>query len=78
MLLRKLSNPAWQVWLACVLLPTNTRLHTAYMPTYGSSRRMSYKGYKGRRPQSRRLTASLFNNTHEAMKKKKKFVVILV
>eukprot|EP00983_Pelagomonas_calceolata_P039417 1137176-Pelagomonas_calceolata.AAC.3 len=43
MLLRKLSNPAWQVWLACVLLPVNTRLHTAYMPTYGSSRRMAYQ-----------------------------------
>eukprot|EP00983_Pelagomonas_calceolata_P130939 1161729-Pelagomonas_calceolata.AAC.1 len=29
------------------------------------------------RPQSRRLTASLFINTHEVMKKKRKFVVIL-
>eukprot|EP00983_Pelagomonas_calceolata_P040080 1137447-Pelagomonas_calceolata.AAC.4 len=31
----------------------------------------SYKGYKGTRPQSRRLTASLFINAHEVMKKKK-------
>eukprot|EP00983_Pelagomonas_calceolata_P015163 482674-Pelagomonas_calceolata.AAC.1 len=43
MLLRKLSNPAWQARLAYVLLPINTRSHTAYMPTYGSSRRMSYQ-----------------------------------
>eukprot|EP00983_Pelagomonas_calceolata_P018205 570784-Pelagomonas_calceolata.AAC.1 len=43
MLLRKLSNPAWQAWLACILLPINTRLDTAYMPTHGSSRRMSYQ-----------------------------------
>eukprot|EP00983_Pelagomonas_calceolata_P111123 1159749-Pelagomonas_calceolata.AAC.9 len=28
------------------------------------------KGYKGKRPQSRRLTASLFINSHEVMKKK--------
>eukprot|EP00983_Pelagomonas_calceolata_P072014 1151487-Pelagomonas_calceolata.AAC.1 len=38
----------------------------------------AYKGYKGKRPQSRCLTASLFINTHEVMKKKRKFVVILV
>eukprot|EP00983_Pelagomonas_calceolata_P079194 1154566-Pelagomonas_calceolata.AAC.1 len=25
------------------LVPINTRLHTTYMPTYGSSRRMSYQ-----------------------------------
>eukprot|EP00983_Pelagomonas_calceolata_P010286 334039-Pelagomonas_calceolata.AAC.1 len=37
-----------------------------------------YKGYKGKGPQSRRLTAILFINTHEVMKKKRKFVVILV
>eukprot|EP00983_Pelagomonas_calceolata_P007942 259611-Pelagomonas_calceolata.AAC.1 len=43
MLLRNLSNPAWQAWPAYVLLPINTRLHTAYMLTYGSSRRMSYQ-----------------------------------
>eukprot|EP00983_Pelagomonas_calceolata_P116376 1160295-Pelagomonas_calceolata.AAC.6 len=30
-----------------------------------------YKGYKGKRHQSRRLTASLFINTHEVMKKKR-------
>eukprot|EP00983_Pelagomonas_calceolata_P061698 1146935-Pelagomonas_calceolata.AAC.3 len=36
-----------------------------------------YKGYKGKRPQSRCLTAGLFINTHEVMKKKRKFVVIL-
>eukprot|EP00983_Pelagomonas_calceolata_P003339 108692-Pelagomonas_calceolata.AAC.1 len=33
----------WQAWLAYVLLPINTRLHTAYMPSYGSSRRMPYQ-----------------------------------
>eukprot|EP00983_Pelagomonas_calceolata_P021299 667400-Pelagomonas_calceolata.AAC.1 len=43
MLLMKLSNPAWQAWLANVLVPINTRLHIACMPTYGSSRRMSYQ-----------------------------------
>eukprot|EP00983_Pelagomonas_calceolata_P055931 1144367-Pelagomonas_calceolata.AAC.3 len=43
MLLRKLSNPAWQARLACVLLPISTRSHTAYMPTYDSSRSMSYQ-----------------------------------
>eukprot|EP00983_Pelagomonas_calceolata_P096953 1158190-Pelagomonas_calceolata.AAC.11 len=37
-----------------------------------------HKDYKGKRPQSRHLTASLFINTHEVMKKKRKFVVILV
>eukprot|EP00983_Pelagomonas_calceolata_P059446 1145920-Pelagomonas_calceolata.AAC.2 len=28
-----------------------------------------YKGYNGKRPQSRRLTASLFINAHEIMKR---------
>eukprot|EP00983_Pelagomonas_calceolata_P000054 1484-Pelagomonas_calceolata.AAC.1 len=37
----------------------------------------TYKGYKGKRPQSRRLPASLFINTHKIMKEKRKFVVIL-
>eukprot|EP00983_Pelagomonas_calceolata_P019668 619468-Pelagomonas_calceolata.AAC.1 len=30
-----------------------------------------------KRPQSRRMTASLFINTREVMKKKRKFVVVL-
>eukprot|EP00983_Pelagomonas_calceolata_P004983 163131-Pelagomonas_calceolata.AAC.1 len=34
-------------------------------------------GYKRKRPQSRRLTASLFKNTHEIMKEKGKDAVIL-
>eukprot|EP00983_Pelagomonas_calceolata_P076920 1153639-Pelagomonas_calceolata.AAC.3 len=38
----------------------------------------SYKGFKGKRPQSRRFTASLFTNAHEIIKEKRKFVVILV
>eukprot|EP00983_Pelagomonas_calceolata_P039585 1137235-Pelagomonas_calceolata.AAC.1 len=35
------------------------------------------EGYKGKRPQSGRLTASLFINTHEIMKEKRKSVVVL-
>eukprot|EP00983_Pelagomonas_calceolata_P038927 1136976-Pelagomonas_calceolata.AAC.1 len=38
---------------------------------------MPLKGYKGNRPQSRRLTASLFKNTHEIMKGKGSMFVIL-
>eukprot|EP00983_Pelagomonas_calceolata_P010495 340200-Pelagomonas_calceolata.AAC.1 len=52
MLLRKLSNPAGQAWLACVLLPINTRLHTANMPTDGSSRRMLYQQCISLRPRN--------------------------
>eukprot|EP00983_Pelagomonas_calceolata_P067123 1149361-Pelagomonas_calceolata.AAC.1 len=37
-----------------------------------------YQGCKGKRPQSRRLTASLFINTHKVMKGKRKYAVILV
>eukprot|EP00983_Pelagomonas_calceolata_P007512 244869-Pelagomonas_calceolata.AAC.6 len=36
------------------------------------------RGTKEKKPQSRRLTASLFINTHEVIKKKRKFGVILV
>eukprot|EP00983_Pelagomonas_calceolata_P001889 62872-Pelagomonas_calceolata.AAC.1 len=36
-----------------------------------------YNGYKGKRPQSKRLTASLFMDTYEIMKEKRKSVVIL-
>eukprot|EP00983_Pelagomonas_calceolata_P020259 639357-Pelagomonas_calceolata.AAC.2 len=36
------------------------------------SPRKRYKGYKGKRPQSRRLTANLFINAHEIMKEKGK------
>eukprot|EP00983_Pelagomonas_calceolata_P028836 903794-Pelagomonas_calceolata.AAC.1 len=32
---------------------------------------------RGKGPQSRRLTASLFKNAHEIIKEKRKFVVIL-
>eukprot|EP00983_Pelagomonas_calceolata_P086859 1156845-Pelagomonas_calceolata.AAC.8 len=31
---------------------------------------MGYKGYKGKKPQSRRLTAGLFMNAHEVIKEK--------
>eukprot|EP00983_Pelagomonas_calceolata_P077609 1153935-Pelagomonas_calceolata.AAC.1 len=33
-------------------------------------RQVHFKAYEGKRPQSRRLTASLFKNTHEIMKEK--------
>eukprot|EP00983_Pelagomonas_calceolata_P013620 436694-Pelagomonas_calceolata.AAC.1 len=50
-----------------------------YHPQALNSKR--YKGQKGKRPQSRRLTASLsherFINTYEVMKGKRKSVVIL-
>jgi len=37
------------------------------------------QGLQGeKRPQSRRLTASLFIKTHKIMKEKRKFVVILI
>eukprot|EP00983_Pelagomonas_calceolata_P073857 1152295-Pelagomonas_calceolata.AAC.7 len=36
------------------------------------------RGYKGKRPQSRRLTASLIKNAHEIIKEKRKCVAILV
>jgi len=36
------------------------------------------KDYNGKRPQSRRSTASLFINTHGIMKEKRDFVIILV
>eukprot|EP00983_Pelagomonas_calceolata_P050096 1141806-Pelagomonas_calceolata.AAC.1 len=36
-----------------------------------------YKGYKGKRPQSRRLAASLFISAHETIKEKGKFVILV-
>eukprot|EP00983_Pelagomonas_calceolata_P013328 425816-Pelagomonas_calceolata.AAC.1 len=50
---------------------------SVWMPaSQNDSSSRAYKGYKGlqgnKRPQSRRLTASLFMNTHEVMKEKRK------